>query len=451
MRTVFFAFTLSTALSAGALACGSSSQSSGSQATPEGGAGDDAAAQPETGPVDAGPDVDFGAPSSTYPAPHPPLPTLTNQGGNVLASPKLYLIFYKGYDYEAEVQDLAQKLGASSYWSAATKEYGVGPIAYAGSTELTDTPPMTITNTDVGNFIAAKVASGAFGTPDPETIYSIFYPKTTTITMTSPLGGGTSQSCMSFGGYHEDTIITPDAGPSIDIAYAVVPECPNFGTRLSGVDAVTGPASHEWAEASTDPHPSSNNGANAAYATVDQPHFIWGLALGGGEDGDLCAQDPMAFFKPQDIGATVQRTWSNQLAVADHDPCAPDLPNMPYFNSGAVLNADVSIAVLGLQTKGVRVPQGQSGTVEVDLFSEAATSGPWTVKAVDALATLQKGSPPSMTFSWVGNKNSGVNGEKLYLQITVIKATQFGVGAFLLESALPDGQVHFWPGLVQQN
>ena len=58
-------------------------------------------------PLDAPPDVDNGAPSSTYPAPHPPLPQLVNTaGGPVLTSPSVYLIFYPGYPYEASMRGL---------------------------------------------------------------------------------------------------------------------------------------------------------------------------------------------------------------------------------------------------------------------------------------------------------------------------------------------------------
>ena len=42
--------------------------------------------------------MDNGAPSTDYPAPHPPLPRLVNgMKGPVLTAPKVYLIFYPSY------------------------------------------------------------------------------------------------------------------------------------------------------------------------------------------------------------------------------------------------------------------------------------------------------------------------------------------------------------------
>src|SRR5262249_51553538 len=94
------------------------------------------------------------------------------------------------------------------------------------------------------------------------------------------------QSCQTFGGYHADT-----TAAGIGFPYAVLPTCSNFD-GLTGVDAVTGPMSHEWIEASTDPFPMTA----PAYTGVDQAHVVWEL-FGGPEDGDLCIPEPDAFFR----------------------------------------------------------------------------------------------------------------------------------------------------------
>ncbi len=102
-----------------------------------------------------------------------------------------------------------------------------------------------------------------------------------------------SVSCTDFGGYHGDIPLSTTEF----VAYAVVPRCPNFGPTITGLDAITGPASHELAEATTDPFPSDN----PAFVTVDSKHSYWSRLLGGGEVGDMCAQQDNSFVKYPDL------------------------------------------------------------------------------------------------------------------------------------------------------
>ena len=446
MRTrLLLVVTVSIGVTLVPLACGGKGHNSGSPTDAATGddadAGDDASddADAEAAPIDAGPDVDHGKPSSQYPAPHPPLPTLETNGGVTLSTPKVWLIFFNyqnnPYPYEAQIQSFAQGVAASkTYWSSMGAEYGVGPFTYAGSTEITDeAPPASIDSQQIDQWMQQKVGAGTFGgAPDPNTIYTIVYPSSTTITLQN------GQSCQSFGGYHADTT----AG-GVGFPYAVLPTCSNFD-GLTGVDAVTGPMSHEWIEASTDPFPMTA----PAYNGVDQLHLAWEL-FGGAEDGDLCIPEPNAFVRSSDVvapdggpGFVVQRCWSNALAKASHDPCAPNLAES-YFNSAPVLNDNVSVNFGGgsVLTKGVKIPVGQSKTIEVDLFSDGP-AGPWSVQAQDALA-MQLGT--TMTFSW--DKKTGQNGEKLYLTITVKRKSQFGAGVFLIVSSLGLRSTS-WPGIV---
>ena len=406
-------------------------------------AGDDSGG--DAAPVDAGPDVDHGKPSNQYPAPHPPLPQVVDNGGPTLGTPRVWLIFFNyqnnPHPYEAQIKQFTQELAASTgYWSATTSEYLVGQIEYAGFTEITDeAPPASITSAGIDAWVQAKVGAGMFGgAPDPHTIYTVVYPASTTITMMS--GFGSSQSCTSFGGYHTDTSVN-----GTDVPYAVIPTCASFG-GLSGVDAVTGPISHEWIEAATDPYPQSN----PAYATIDADHIVWELVGGGGEVGDMCISEPDAFFAPQEFAAdggtlySAQRTWSNLLAKASHDPCAPNYAGHPYFQSAPVLNENVTLKFGGnIATKGVTIPVGMSKTIEVDLFSDGP-AGPWTVSAQDAFATAMM-QTPTLAFSW--DKKTGQNGEKLYLTVTVKSKTAFGASAFVIVSQL-GLRYTLWPGLV---
>jgi len=404
--------------------------------------------------MDAGSDVDNGAPSTNYPAPHPPLPTLVNAaGGPVLASPKVVFVFYPNYAHETDLQSFAQAMTTSSFWATTTSEYGVGPLSYGGTIDLTDTPPKTIGQTDIQAWVASEIQSGAFGTPDPQAIYTIVYPSTTTITQPNPISPlfGTVNSCDAFDGYHDNTAVALDDASTTSFAYAVIPTCGGgFVPNLTEV------LSHEWIEASTDPFLTSSGvftltgGPNAAFYSPDGDHAVWAL-LGGGEAGDLCEPEGTnAYVSPSDLKYFVQRTWSNASAQASHDPCVP-VPSTPFFDSAPVLDETVSFtsAITGpITSKGVTIPQGQSKTIEVDLFSDGDTGGPWSVEAEDVLATYYGayGLTPTLDFAW--DRTSGQNGEKLHLTISVTGPTPVGgAHAFMIVSTLGT-RTAVWPGLV---
>ena len=404
--------------------------------------------------ADVGSDVDNGAPSTDYPAPHPPLPQLVNASkGPVLTSPNVYLIFYPSYQLETDLDSFAQAMSTTQdYWNTTTSEYGVGPISYKGKIDLTDTPPTTISQTDLQTWVAGEIQSGAFGTPDPEAIYTVVYPSTTTITQPNPVNAvlGNVSSCQSFSGYHDNASVTLGDAGATSFAYAVIPTCGPLPT-------ITETLSHEWVEASTDPFLTSSGtftlagGPDAAFYSPDGDHIIWSL-LGGGEAGDLCGTDgTSAYISVAAFNSDwVQRTWSNASAQGSHDPCVPEISGA-FFDSAPVLPETVTFdsALTGsVTTQGVTIAQGQSKTIEVDLFSDGDTGGPWTVSAQDLLSTYygSYGVPQTLTFSW--DRTTGQNGEKLHLTITVTgPSIVSGAHAFMITSKLPP-KTMIWPGLV---
>ena len=407
--------------------------------------------------LEAGTEADNGAPSAVYPAPHPPLPVLTNMaGGQVLEAPRTHLVFYPGDPNEMALQNFAQKLAASSYWGATTQEYGVGALSYAGMTELTgEAPPLSITSADVQTWVGKELESGKLGTPDPQAIYTIVFPPATTITEPNPLSSilPPIRSCTGFGGYHDSVAVPPaDGGAPSSFAYAVIATC------STSVDDLTAVVSHEWVEAATDPRIAAtgvftlSGGPASAYYSVDQDHLVWEVLSYGGEAGDLCQpEEPAAYITPPDVGYRVQRTWSNALAAGSHDPCAPLLAGQPFFDSAPVLGETVTFTSLltgSITTHGVTIPVGKSKTIDVELFSDAPTSGPWTVTADDLLSKYygKYGFTPSLSFQW--DRTQGVNGETLHLTITVTTASILGgAHGFVITSTLGD-RSYRWPGLI---
>src|SRR5262249_23259800 len=156
-------------------------------------------------------------------------------------------------------------------------------------------------------------AGGILPPADDNTIYTVFFPEPVTLSLDN------QKSCKEFGGYHSSTMQNGQA-----VIFAALPRCPlpmMMVPQMSKLDLVTSATSHELIEASTDPQPK----ITPTYAFVDDEHFYW-KDFFLSEVGDMCAQEPFAFFTPTDVGYMVQRSWSNQAAKAGHDPCVPADP-----------------------------------------------------------------------------------------------------------------------------
>src|SRR5205807_938811 len=98
------------------------------------------------------------------------------------------------------------------------------------------------------------------------------------------------------------------------------------------------------------------------------------------------------FYTPSDLGFEVARGWSNAAAAAGHNPCAPS--SATYFNSAPVLPDTVGYTDSGSSavSKGINIPVGSTGTLLVDLFSDAPTA-PWTVSAFEETGS-------NLSFTW---------------------------------------------------
>jgi hypothetical protein len=382
--------------------------------------------------------LDNGMPSDVYPAPHPKPPIVINYGGPVLAAPKIVPVFFSNDDssFVTAQADFVAKIGATNYWTAVTSEYGVGPATSTDPVMLTETATGTIDDNDIQNWLAGKLNGDdpAFPPADDNTVYLLTYPAGATITAQGAAG------CQEFGGYHSN--ITLDAAHgSQNVAYAVIPRCASFGD-LQGIDGVTGTTSHELVEAATDPYPM----LTPAYAMMDDQHIYWlRLLLGGGETGDMCAQFDGVFTKFTELNYVVQRSWSNKAALAGHDPCQPTLPNSVYFNAAPDLKENVTASIQGQQVivKGAKIALGETKTIDLDLFSDGDTGGPFDVEVKDMAAVF--GQTPRLGLTL--DRTSGQNGEKLHLTITVMSEGKNKTESFIVVSSL-NGQRNFWVGIV---
>jgi hypothetical protein len=319
-------------------------------------------------------------------------PQVHDYGGPVLTQPDVVPVFFANDALQPEIEAFLSSLSGSAYWARTTSEYGVGPLASSASVVTSDEPPATATAADIEQWLVRQ----PFVSPDR--LYVIFYPAKTTI-----VNDDGEISCARFAGYHGEAH-TANGTP---IVYAVMPRCAAFG-QLRGLDAVTAPLSHELVEASTDPLIRTK----PAYAAVDAAHMVWNV-MPLGEVGDLCSYDPRNFDRL--VGSfMVQRTWSNASASAGHDPCVP-APAGPYLRAVPILTDTIPLDFAGSEvaTRGVRVPLGESRTIDVQLQSDGPTDD-WTVTATDGAAS--NGEPAQLAFAW--DTQQGRDGDTLRLTIT---------------------------------
>ncbi|MEP6859959.1 MAG: hypothetical protein ABJE66_05025 [Deltaproteobacteria bacterium] len=366
--------------------------------------------------------------AAVFPAPHPREPQLTSYG-EVMPAPVIVPITFADDPYAADFVAFSAKLGATAYWHEIANAYGIGAITSASPIRVATVAPATITQATVRSWIASQLdgTHAEWGTPDPTKIYSVFYPKTTALAL-----DGIGRACVDFvGGYHDDVAVG-----STRVTFSVIIECDSGLDGTTMLDASTLNFSHELIEAATDPHGLGWYVEPAGYAVL--------AFADSGEIADMCEFTSVR-TTPADLGYTVTRAWSNAAALAGHQPCVPAMAE-PYFNTAPVMSDPVTFQVLGytLATTGVHVPVGGSATIALELFSDAPTSGPWQVSALDA--ERLKGAPAKLGFTF--DRSSGSNGDVLHLTIDVLSAdTSFAAEPFVIVSQLGT-TTRTWFGIV---
>jgi hypothetical protein len=374
-------------------ACGSHSNDAATGTTGSGGGGGGGAGGATT--------------TSFVPATHPALPQVRNLGGPVLKSPKVQPIAYGSDPGLADIEKFLTELTQTTFWSETTSEYGVGALTILPTIVRTGAAPANLTPATLEQDLATNTTgtSPAWGAADFSTIYLFLIPPGTII------GDASGTGCTDFDGYHTEVNVQG----SLSVPYAVGCACPGFdGPKVTDLQERTVAISHELIEAATDPLPNSH----AAYGQEDDADIVWTIASGG-----------------------------EVAAMASTNPCVPVVTQEPYFNSVPQLPDTLTVgAGTGISTPGVKIPVGSTKTIDVDLFSDAPTSGPWKVSVSDLNAALSGTKYLELSL----DKTSGQNGDTLHLTIKVLKADpQFGMEPFVILSEL-DGQSNLWMGSVGQ-
>lgn len=379
------------------------------------------------------PVLDHGAPSGTYPAFTPMMGQLRNNGGSILKSPTIITVTWTADDKVAELETVGDTIGTGQYWKDVTSEYGVGPAVSgeANHVHISNPPPASMSDTELATFVNTNIAKAEGAWPagtDP--VYIVYLPKATSLMLQ-----GKSACSQGIGGYHDSTKVN-----GVSTAYAIVPRCGQF-------DHVTLAASHELAEAVTDPYPRSR----PAWSGFRDEDLAWEFFQQfQSENGDACE-----FYRDSDLAPgdsnltfTAQRQWSNKSAKAGHDPCVPVFKGEKYFNVTplALDDIDVNLSSLGgdvVTTKGIKVKLGEPRQIPLGFYSDGPL-GPWTIKAITGGIA---GGRSSGGVDLELDVTEGENGQKAYLTITVNTAGKTNSELVTLVSTR-SGISHYMPILL---
>ena len=292
-------------------------------------------------------------------------PTVVDNGGAKLTSPKIVTVTYGSDPSAAMFEAFTDKLVASSYWAQTLFEYGIG-AATVVHVHATDAAPASIATDTLETYVDKQIAtSSESGWPayDAKTIYVLLLPASTKLDPT--------------GCYHSETVV----GANAHVPFVVIDQN-DVGTR-SPADALTENSVHEISEGITNPHVLSDT----AVVGFDAAHLAWNIFMPDAEIGDVCEGNADADYAgPMDLPFPLQRMWSNVGAHEGHNPCVP-IPTDPYYNVTPLSLETISVFV-NTDTKastglGYRVPIGTTKTIHVGYYSDAPIKAPWTLTAVE--------------------------------------------------------------------
>jgi hypothetical protein len=365
-------------------------------------------------------------------APIEPIPEVTYNGGNILDAVQIVTVTFDGDAERTQLETFGSMISSTPWWDQVTNGYCdargkcIGHGSSAGTVHLPATAAGSsyddtsqATTSTLKSFIDGNITSKAFPAPTANTLYMIYFPSTTTVTLDG------AQSCMQFGGYHNATTATSNG---VTFAYAVIPRCSSDEGEL------TLSASHELIEAATDPFISSN--PNDPYSGYGSMSSAWDV-LSGGEVGDRCfssLSDPSE-SEYTESGFVVQRSFSNVAAKANHDPCvpAPSPSTQPYFNV-APRGGDVINLAVGAKT-----------TIEVDAFSDGPMS-PVQFGVQEVTQYTMGGGSNVLALS--ADQSELAIGGKANVTVTLNSSPSSGFATFVLVAQSGQKQ-HFWPIVVQ--
>jgi hypothetical protein len=190
--------------------------------------------------------------------------SLTYHGGPLLVHADVEILYY-GSQWSTDptlkqqanqISQFFQTLADSAYMDM-LNEYGVGRGSLLDSVLTNAASPRSIDDTQIQSIVIHDVGSGVLQFPDSNRVYFVFTAPGNEVTFTDSQGtlntSGNEANVPHFDGYHSAVSGTLRTPP---LYYAVIPYPGGVNTLESGFSAfqqITATASHELAEAATDP------------------------------------------------------------------------------------------------------------------------------------------------------------------------------------------------------
>jgi hypothetical protein len=362
----------------------------------------------------------------------PLIPLITYHGGKILRAPELVTVTFESDSSRDFLEQFGDTITSTGWWDVVSEGYCdvsgncIGHGGGGGHVHASNPPAATYDDTagtapsSLKEYIDDNIQSGLFPAPNGSTLYLLYFPNETTITL-----DGLS-SCAQFGGYHNSMTTTPKgASAPVTFSFVVIPRCED------GQNVLTLSASHEIIEAATDPF---FDGAQKSYSGWGSTGDAWDYFTGG-EVADRCVlfnDAGLPIDTSQEGEFLVQRSFSNTSARAHHDPCVPaaSFVETPYFNV-APQTSDVLTLEVG---ETVKIPMTAFSDGSVPPFTLSVEEMP-----IDGTNALDLSL----------NTTSAENGQVVYLSVTLKVSVSQNVAPFKVTSKLGN-QAHFWPFLVRE-
>jgi hypothetical protein len=302
------------------------------------------------------PDARPGTPDAGFtPAPHLAFPSLQPGTGKHLDPLVLVTIVAANDSLAAELFAFSDALAGSAWWRTIAAAYGL----HATVTSVHHTGAAITANPTQAQMIAYIQQAITDGAPAPNgnTCYLLYLPDGVAISTSLP-----------YSAYHAPF---PASGQGLGDGWAVVSRSTPFGGGETQLDELTRVASHEIAEAATDPTWRSD--AIAAPSTPVWSGSVWTELQSPGpiEAGDLC-EGSRTHETASGLAFDYQRIYSNAAAAAGGDPCIPSVTG-PYYAAGP-------------SVEWTAIPAGQTTMIPIVGWSTAPTDD-WLVLAVPVEAS----------------------------------------------------------------
>ena len=326
---------------------------------------------------------------------HPPLPQIPFGGGATLNKVALVTVVWPNDSLASPIAAFDRWLPMSAYWTGTLAEYGIGAGTPSTVSISPSAAPSRLDDAEIRKLLVTGVNQGRLPAVTDSRLYDVYPPAATTVT--ASLGGVSGTGCVDFSGYHS-AIATPRGM----LYYTVVPRCaPSGGLDALGVTTLA--ASHEIAEAATDPSALVDTAGWLLSASDSSDPF-------GGEIGDLCRG-----YVVHADGYAVTALWSNRAAAAQQRPCVP-APSGPLF--GAVLQPSALDVAVG-NSAAANLTVYATGPLPARLILRGVSLSPSLIDVTLRTATAQNGDQLPFT---VSASRSAVSGAYYLIAFTLSSA-----------------------------